>query len=238
MARREKFLPDGEVINQDLLIDYLVRRNREPEPRVDFYENPRIQNRDLAVLILLDVSGSTSNSVGEREKVLDLEKHAALILGQGLDSLGDRFSICGFSSNGRENCDYFIYKQFDDSWSHRVMSRTLSAYPMNSTRIGPALRHSGYRLENIEAKQRLIILITDGKPMDTGYSPESRYAQYDIRTACEENARKGISTFAISTEENSAADMEIMFPGRRFAVLEDIRKLPGLLPGLYLRLTM
>ena len=55
--------------------------------------------------------------------------------------------------------------------------------------------------------------------------------------ACEENTHLGISTFAISTEENSRADMEIMFPHRRFAILPDIVRLPQVLPRLYVRLT-
>ena len=74
--------------------------------------------------------------------------------------------------------------------------------------------------------------------MDQGYDPASRYAQHDVRMACEENSRLGIDTFAISTEENSIADMEIMFPRRRFVILPSIRLLPRVLPQLYLRLTV
>ena len=60
----------------------------------------------------------------------------------------------------------------------------------------------------------------------------------DVRMACEEIARQGIHTFAISTEENSLADMEIMFPRRRFMILADIRRLPAILSRLYIRLTV
>ena len=87
-------------------------------------------------------------------------------------------------------------------------------------------------------EQRLIILITDGRPMDQGYDPGTRYAQHDVRMACEENRRKGIYTFCISTMENSRADMEIMFPERRFVILEDISDLPRVLPGLYIKMTV
>ena len=235
-ARKEKWLADGDYINPDVLVDYIVRRNVEPLPRIEFYEKPLIRRRDLAVLVLLDVSGSTGEKPGG-EKVLDIEKSAALIFGEGLDSLGDRFSVCGFSGNGRENCEYFVYKDFGDPWGIPSMRRILGAYPSSSTRIGVALRHSGHRMAGIDSKQRLIILITDGKPMDAGYDPTTRYAQYDVRNACEENAKIGIDTFAISTEENTRADMEIMFPRRRFVILDDIRKLPNVLPQLYLRMT-
>jgi len=220
----------------DLLVSYLVDRRREAAPRVAFYEKPRILQRDLALLVLLDVSGSTGES-GRHERFIDIQKNAALILGEGLASLGDRFAICGFSGNGRENCEYFVYKDFAEPWDRSRRGRIMAAVPRSSTRIGPALRHSGYRLTNIEARKRLIILISDGRPMDSGYDPNTRYAQYDVRMACKENRRKDIHTFCISTNENTLADMQIMFPDSGFAILPRTGGLPAVLPRMYLRLT-
>ena len=238
LAQREKYLQEGDSINEDLLLKFLVARQHEPSPQVDFYEKPVINQRDLGVLILLDVSGSTGETVEEAVRIIDIEKHAAVILGQGLAALGDRFCIAGFSSNGRENCHYNVYKDFQDDWERESIGRVLSASPANSTRMGPALRHGGFRLSLEGCRQRLIILVTDGRPMDSGYDPNTRYAQHDVRMACEENAREHIHTFAISTEENSVADMEIMFPRRRYAILSDIRQLPKVLPRLYSKLTI
>ncbi len=237
ILRKEKYLEDGEIINPDILVDYIIERGREPSPRIRFYERTHARERDLAVVILLDVSGSTGESV-EREKVIDIEKRTALILGEGLASLGDRFAVCGFSSNGREHCHYIIYKTFAETWDSEARQRIFAAYPADSTRIGAALRHTGFKLSRLEARRRLTILVTDGKPMDSHYDPNTRYAQYDVRMACEENERLGVHTFAVSTQENSLADMEIMFPGRRFAILNDIRDLPKVLPGLYIKLTV
>lgn len=237
VVRKEKYLPDGTEIDSDTLIDYLVSRNRFPSPKVQFYQKPRINRRDLAVLILLDVSGSTGEE-NEGHKILTVEKNAAVVLGHGLSALDDRFAVCGFSGNGREDCRYFVYKDFDDSWDRDAIAAVMGAYPVSSTRIGPALRHSGYRLESVDAKQKLVILITDGRPMDQGYDPQSKYAQHDVRMACEENRRQSIYTFCISTTENSRSDMEIMFPHRRFVILEDIRQLPQVLPRLYIHLTV
>jgi len=238
LARREKYLHEGERVNVDLLVEYLVQRHREPSPKVRFYEKPLIKRRDLAVLILLDASGSTAEEARDRRRVIEVEKHAAIILGQGLAALGDRFAVCGFHTNGPQRCSYLVYKDFDAKWDRRAMGRVLAAHPLNSTRIGPAVRHSGFRLAAVHARRRLIILITDGRPMDDGYDPDTRYAQYDVRMACEENARRHVYTFGISTEESSVADMEIMFPRRRFAILPDIRQLPRVLPGLYVKLTV
>jgi nitric oxide reductase activation protein len=234
---KEKRLPEGDEINVDRLTNYFVLRTIEPSPKVDFYEKPRRDRRDLAVLILLDVSGSTGQDI-DRTKTIEIEKRAALILGQGLSVLDDRFAVCGFSGNGREHCEFYVYKGFYEEWDREAMSCVLAAYPRSATRIGAALRHAGYRLSTIAAKQRLIILITDGKPTDTGYDPNTRYAQHDVRMACVENRHMGIHTFCVSTLENSRADMEIMFPDRMFAILPHIRHLPRILPRLYIKMTV
>jgi nitric oxide reductase activation protein len=236
LLRREKYLEQGDMINHDLLVDYLVQCRREPSPKVNFYEKLNINQRDLAVFILMDVSGSTREFI-EQKRVIDIIKQATLILGQGLASLGDRFSISGFSGNGRENCEFFVYKDFDEKWDRDTIEPLLSANPLHTTRMGAALRHSGYRLAHIGARTRLIVLITDGKPNDYEYDPQTRYAHYDVRMACEENERQGIHTFCISTEENNRADLEIMFRKGRFAICPDIRQLPRVLPKLYLKIT-
>ncbi|NLF33090.1 MAG: VWA domain-containing protein [Planctomycetes bacterium] len=236
-ARRRRRLADGDDITIDLLLEHLVARRREPSPPARFYEKPVIARRDLAVLILLDTSGSTGAPLDGRRNVLDVEKQAAIILAEALATLGDPFAVCGFNSDGREQCEYLLFKDFDDPWPDAA-ARILAVRPRRSTRIGAALRHSGRLLAQRPQRRRLILLVTDGKPMDRGYDPATRYAQHDVRMACEENLRRDIHTFAISTEANSVADMEIMFPRRRFVILPSISRLPAVLPQVYLRLTV
>jgi nitric oxide reductase activation protein len=233
---KEKYLEQGDMIDPDRLLDFVVNSRREPSPPVRFYQKPRVRERDLGTLILIDVSGSTGED-HNRKPIIEIEKGSALILGQGLSSLGDRFSICGFSGQGRENCEFFVYKGFEDGWNESTIGRLMGAVPRSSTRIGPALRHAGTLLSREGTRQKLLLLVTDGRPMDAGYDPESRYAQFDVRMACEENRRRGIHTFAITTEKNSRADMELMFPSRRFAILATIEELPTVLPRLYMRVT-
>lgn len=236
VARRERYLQDGDTIDTDALITFLVDRHREPSPRMRFYEKPRILERDLAVQVLLDISGSTGES-SRHDRFIDVQKRAALVLGEGLEGLGDRFAVCGFSGSGRENCEYFVYKDFDQPWDRESRERLMAAGPRSSTRMGPALRHSGYRLDLLEARTKLVVLLCDGRPMDSGYDPNSRYAQYDVRMACTENRRRDIHTFCITTNENTVADMQIMFPQGNYAILPRVRALPRVLPKLYLKLT-
>ena len=103
--------------------------------------------------------------------------------------------------------------------------------------MGVAIRHTGYKLSNIHARQKIIILITDGKPMDSGYDPNSRYAQYDVRKANEENYTLGIDAFCISTDENKIEDLEIMFPFHRYVIVKSMTQLPKTLSQFYLKLT-
>lgn len=236
-ARKEKRLAEGDEINPDLLISYVIDSKREPCPPVQFFEKPLISKRDVAVLLLLDISGSTAEIVNE-QKVIEIEKQAALVFGNGLAALDDQFAICGFSSQGREQCEFLIFKDFSDTWDRQSMSRVLSAQPMCTTRMGAALRHGGSRLGEVEGLQKLIILITDGKPLDHDYSPETRYAQHDVRMACLENKRQGIITFCLSTLENTRSDLELMFPDRRFIILNSIQHLTQLLPRCYMKLTL
>ncbi len=236
IVKKRKHLSDGDAINPELLVEFMIARQREPSPRVDFYEKPLVSTRDLAALILLDVSGSTGGRDDQR-KIIDIEKRAALIFAEGLSALDDDFAVCGFNSNGRERCEYFIYKDFHKPWGSEAIARVNSAFPAGSTRIGPALRHSGEKLAQRNNRQRLLILITDGKPMDSEYDPGSRYAQYDVRKACQENLRRGVLTFAISTEDNTDRDLELMFGCGRFLVAPGLRTLPAILPRLYLKIT-
>jgi nitric oxide reductase activation protein len=236
LMRREKRLPQGDYINIDLLIEYLTLKRSQSSPEIRFYEKPFVETRDLAVNLLLDVSGSTGEDSHDA-RAIDTEKKSAFALAEGLDSLGDRFAISGFSSNGKDRCEYYLYKDFADTWGPSAMHRLLGARPVNSTRIGPALRHAGRRLSDLPNRRKLILLITDGKPMDQDYDPKTGYAQADVRKACEENRLMGVETYAVCTREDSAADMEFMFPAHRFVLIEGVARLPSALPRLYMSLT-
>jgi len=248
LARKEKHLSFGDEINIDLLVDFMADRRRMGDAKVRFYEKTYVRKRDLACALLLDVSGSTANPAGAESgasialgkgprRIIDIEKSAAMILGAGLDSLGDSFAVYGFSGNGREHCEFFRYKDLDEPYDEDARRRLAAAHPVAATRIGVALRHVRRKMEAHPARRKVVIVITDGKPQDTDYDPATRYAQYDVRMACEECERADIHVVCISTLENSRADLEIMFPHRRFVILEDMSRLTDVLPRLYLKMT-
>jgi len=255
--RVEKRLLDGDSIHLDHFVEYISQGQRKQNSEMRFYNKPLTRKRDLAVAVLLDLSGSTAEQcetgpqgaesvslgipelerAGDGKTVLEVEKEAAFVLATGLEELQDSFALFGFTGNGRENCLFYVFSDFDEKWSRDNAGSLFAAPPGSATRIGAALRHAGWRLRHRGAKTKLLLLITDGKPCDQGYETESHYAQHDIRKACQENQQEQIHTFCVSTSENSPADMELMFPNGRYLILEDISRLSSVLSRLYVRLT-
>ncbi len=237
IARKERYLREGDNINIDMLVEYISQRKAKIIGREDFYEKPFINKRDITVALLIDLSGSTGEKVDQAKSIIELEKESAYILSEGLNDIGDRFGVFGFTGNGRMNAEFRIFKDFDSDWNQDSQQSLLNASPGSSTRIGVAVRHAGYKLKQVPSRQKILLLITDGKPMDSEYDPNSRYAQYDVRRANEENYREGIDSFCISTEENKIEDLEIMFPYHRYVIIRSMKDLPRILSRLYLKIT-
>ncbi len=255
-VRQERRLLEGDSIHLDHFMEYISRGGRAGDTEMRFYNKPLTSKRDIAVAILLDLSGSTGAGCDDQQadkpndytslkknhkamgkNVLDVEKEAAYILSSGLDALGDKFGLFGFTGSGRENCLFLTLKDFNESWNHLKAEDLMKVSPGSSTRIGPALRHTAAKLCEQTAKSKMLLLITDGKPCDQGYDTESHYAHYDVRKAGQESRQFGIQTFCISTSENSPSDMEIMFPRGHYVILDDISKLPQTISKLYLKVT-
>jgi len=252
-VREETRLLEGDSIHLDHFVEYVSQRDVKHDTDMRFYNKPITRKRDVAVALLIDLSGSTAEPCaasgdasppeGARRApraartVLEVEKEAAFVLASGLSALGDSFGVFGFTGTGRENCVFSVFKDFDESWGGRAVASLLGAAAGSSTRIGAALRHAGWKLGRRPARTKLLLLITDGKPCDQGYDVESHYAQHDVHKACQENRQADIHTFCISTAENTPADMELMFPRGRYMIVENIGKLPAALSHAYLRLT-
>ena len=77
-------------------------------------------SRDLAVLLLLDLSQSTNDWVPSAgTTVLNLAREAATLVAHAIDQLGDDFAIHGFDSNGRHEVEYYRFKDFDSPMARR-----------------------------------------------------------------------------------------------------------------------
>lgn len=231
---------EGDEFDYRALLDFALdkRAGRMPDDRL--YVKRVKQQRDVAVLLLVDLSRSTGNSVsrpgaGEPATVLDIEKEAIVLFCEALAVVGDTFALAGFSGSGRQGVDYFHIKDFDMAMDPRVCGRINAIAPQRSTRMGAAIRHAAAQLATISAKVRLLIVIGDGFPNDIGYKGE--YAVADTRRAMFEARSKAIFTHAITVNITPNAGLADLYGSVNHTVISDVRELPDRLLGIYGALT-
>lgn len=175
------------------------------------------------------------------KRIIDVEKEAIVLLINALEAIGDLYGIYGFSGYGRENVEFYTIKDLDENFSDRVKRRIDRIAPLHATRMGPAIRHTTYKLDKQDARTKLMFLISDGRPQDRGYSREGvekEYAVHDTKMALDEAKNKGINAFALTVDKNGHDYLKTMCSDMGYEVLDDIYELPSRLLYLYKKLTM
>jgi hypothetical protein len=228
---------EGDRLDLDACIEATVdlRSGRTPDPRV--HQRLGRNARDLAVLLLIDLSQSTNDFVpAAGTTVLDLARQAAALVAHAMDQLGDNFAIHGFDSNGRHEVEYYRLKDFDASYDEAARARLAGMKGQLSTRIGAALRHAGHFLRARRCAHKLVLLLTDGEPHDIDVH-DKQYLVFDSKRAVEDLRRYGVTTFCLSLDRTADDYVTRIFGARNYLVLDHLRRLPEKLPALYLRLT-
>jgi Mg-chelatase subunit ChlD len=230
----------AQPIGDDLDIDALVQAFVDMQSNSFLSENVYIRRdkriRDVAVLFLLDMSGSTEELVNGR-RVIDIEKEAMALMAEALDSLGDTFAIFGFSSEGRFRVDLFTVKEFGEDYGERAQYRLGNLEPRELTRLGAVIRHGIYKLESTLATVKLMVILTDGRPYDLDYGSMD-YALADTRKALQEARKKRIHPFIITSDKKGASYLRKISPQTQSIILNNVELLPAMLPALYKRLTI
>lgn len=228
---------DGDRLDLDACINATIdlRTGVPPDPRVHAILGR--QQRDLSVLVLLDLSESTNDRVGAAATtVLNLARDATVLLADAMARIGDSFAIHGFCSNGRHDVGYYRFKDFDRPYGALAKARLAGMTGQLSTRMGTALRHAGEFLKDRRAYKKLIVLVTDGEPSDVDVH-DPQYLVFDAKKAVEQNNRHGIYTYCMSLDPKADRYVSRIFGMRNYTVVDHIRRLPEKLPLLYLRLT-
>ncbi|MGD0115236.1 MAG: hypothetical protein ABSC13_04450 [Dehalococcoidia bacterium] len=174
------------------------------------------------------------------KRIIDLEKESMVLLIGALEAIGDDYGIYGFSGYGRDNVEFYVLKDLDEPLSGAVKARIDKTEPIRSTRMGPAIRHTTAKLEEHDAKVRILFLVSDGRPQDHGYGrdrTEREYAIHDTHEALMEAKRKGIVPFCLTVDREGHEYLGQMCEDIGYEILGDIESLPGRLPTLYRRLT-
>lgn len=224
---------DGDDVDLAALVDAYgaLRAGRGLDPRL--YVRQERRRRDFATTILLDVSLSTDSWVDDR-RVLDVARDAILVLGEVADQLGDRLQLLTFASHTRNHCRVWEVKGWNDPWSV-ARDRLGAIAPQGYTRIGPALRHATAGLAAEAVDQRLLLLVSDGKPTDYDRY-EGRYGIADIRQALREADRVGVRTHALAVDAVARDYLPPMFGPGNWDVLSHPEQLPKVLTTVYGRL--
>jgi hypothetical protein len=174
------------------------------------------------------------------KRIIDLEKESTVLLMTALETIGDQYGIYGFSGYGRDNVEFFVIKDFDERLDEPIRKRLDKITPIRSTRMGPAIRHATYKLKNTDAKVKILVLLSDGRPQDHGYGrdrTEKEYAIHDTKQALNEAKREGITPFALTVDRAGHDYLKTMCEDMGYEVVADIEALPSRLPALYRRLT-
>ena len=239
--RRMKGQIDGTEIDIDAFIDALIQKKCGINPDDGLYLRWDKHERDVATLFLIDVSYSTHKKIGYEEKsIADVEKDSLIIMIQALESIGDKYAIYAFSGQTRDDVEYFVIKEFDEELSDNVARRISVLEPVSNTRLGPAIRHSIRKLDKVDARTKIIILLSDGEPFDTSRGESAykeRIAEEDTRIAIKECNAKGINFFCITVDPDPGKYLDNIFSDGRYTIIDDASSLPERLPILYKRIT-
>jgi len=228
VLRRQHF---GEDIDLDALVDAYADVHGGLEMSDRLFTRLHRDERNIAVMLMVDMSGSTKGWVNEAER------EAIILLAEALETLGDRYAIYGFSGWTRKRCEAFAVKRFEEPLNDAVKGRICGIEPRDYTRLGAPIRHLSARLREQEARIKLLITLSDGKPDD--YDPQYRgdYGIEDTRQALFEARLDGIHPFCITIDEEGAAYLPHMYGAANYVVVADVAKLPLKVSDIYRKLT-
>lgn len=225
---------NGEQIDFDAAIEFFVDRKLGQISPEKIYESKMKQRRDIAVAFLVDMSGSTNSNVKNRT-VIDCEREALIIMAEAINQLNDSFAIYGFSGQGREMVDFYILKDFSESYDINVKRKASGIQSMGQNRDGAALRHTINKLKARGEKSKLIVFLSDGQPIDNGYS--GHYSIQDTKMALREARQAGIKSFCITVDNNAKNYLPNMYCYSNWIRINDIAQLPEKITNIYRRLT-
>ena len=228
-------LPYGDEINLDTWIDYKGHKNKSGHHQ-KFYESFERKTREMSTLILADVSLSTEAGITQEVRIIDVIKDGLIVFSEALNRLNDKFAIYTFSSNKNTNVRYEIIKNFNEKYSDHTRGRIDAIKPGYYTRLGAAIRESIDILDKQKTENKLLLIISDGKPNDVDRY-DGRYGIEDTKKAITEARKLGITPFCITVDLESKDYLPYLFGKNGYTVVRDGKKLPKTLPEVYMSLT-
>ncbi|SMN16230.1 Rubisco activation protein CbbO [uncultured Candidatus Thioglobus sp.] len=236
-VQRKRGMEDGDEVDINAAIDAMIsiRMGDQPNPRITMRNV--LNTRDLSIVVLLDLSESTNEMVGDSDKtILQLTREAATLVSVAMEGIGDPFALHGFASDGRHDVQYFRLKDFNQHFDDEAKARLAGMKGGLSTRMGAALRHAGTHLHKQQEKRKLILLVTDGEPADIDET-DPQHLRFDTKKAVEELYSTGVLTYCLTLDPHADAYVKRIFGENNYTVIENVEKLPEQLPLLFASLT-
>jgi nitric oxide reductase NorD protein len=220
---------EGEEIDLEAYVDsYSDFRAGAPMAQA-LYQSSKPAKRDMAIVLLIDISGSTDGWISADKRVIDVEREALLLVSIALQGMAEPYSVIGFSGEGPHGVTIRTIKSFEEPHSNDVARRIAALEPEHYTRAGAAIRHATALLMRQSARHRLLLLLSDGKPNDID-DYEGRYGVEDMRQAVTEAKLQGINPFCLTIDRQAAHYLPAVFGAYQYALLPK----PALLPVVLL----
>ncbi len=229
--------PDGEELDLDACVRHAAdcAGSGNGHER-GLYRQLARQERDLACLLLADLSLSTDAWVNNQGRVIEVIRDSLFLFAEALAVTGDRFALYGFSSRKRQHVRVHRIKAFAERYTPAIRGRINAVKPGYYTRMGAAVRHATGLLGSQVAARRLLLLLTDGKPNDLDQY-EGRYGIEDTRMALLEARRAGLHPFCVTIDQEADDYLPYLFGKDGFVLIRHPEDLPRQLLRLYSRLT-
>ena len=173
------------------------------------------QPPEMAVALLLDESGSMASC--DRATYA---RASAIILYDFCQALHIPVMVYGHTT-GKDSVELYSYSEFD-AIDREDKYRLVDISARGSNRDGAALRFVAERLSHRPEELKLLILVSDGQPADTGYYGTA--AEEDLRGIQQEYRRKGILFVAAAIGDDKENNERIY--GDSFLDITDLNQLP------------
>jgi nitric oxide reductase NorD protein len=228
--------PQGEELDLSAWLDFHVESKMSQTQERGLYQSFRGNNRDISSLLLADLSMSTDSYLDDDNRVIDVVRDSMLLFAEALNSVGDNFAMYGFSSVKRSNVRFTMLKNFNEPYNDEIRGRVQSIRPGFYTRMGAAIRQATKVLQEQRSTQKLLLILTDGKPNDIDHY-EGRFGIEDTHQAIAEANKLGIKPFCITIDQEAEEYLPYLFGRDGFTVILRPAQLPVRLPQLYHQLT-
>ena len=228
--------PQGSELDMQAWLDFHVEREHGQCAERGLFMEQRQTRRDLACLLLADVSMSTDAHLNDEHRVIDVIRDSLLLFGETLSVLGDDFALYGFSSLRRQQVRMQELKAFTQRYDDTTRGRIQGLKPGYYTRMGAAIRQATQLLGTSKRRSKLLLLLTDGKPNDLDLY-EGRYGVEDTREAVLQARRQGLTPFCITIDREAGDYLPYMFGANGYTLIRQPEQLPLRLPQLYRQLT-